>query len=71
MISIKLTQEQSRKVTVDHIADRMIIYKQYIDHTELVKYKFMVEEFATLDDLDDIAKRFDRAFPTKVTWDSI
>lgn len=71
MISIKLTQEQSRKVTVDHITDRMIIYKQYIDHKEIVKYKFVLEEFATLAELDDIAKRFDRAWPTNVTWDSI
>lgn len=71
MISITLTQDQSRKVTVDHITDWMIIYKQYIDHKELVKYKFMLEEFAILAELDDIAKRFDRALPTNVTWDSI
>ena len=71
MISITLTQDQSRKVTVDHITDWMIIYKQYIDHKEIVKYKFMLEEFAILDEIDDIAKRFDRAWPKNVTWDSI
>lgn len=69
MITVELNQEQSRKVTVDHIARTLIIMKQYLDDSQIVKYKFMLREFASLLELEDIAKKFDRAWPTEVTWD--
>lgn len=71
MIAVNLYPEQSRKVTVDHITNQLIIYKQYLDDTQFSHYKYMLNLFATLDELDVIAEKFDRAWPTDVTWDSI
>jgi hypothetical protein len=68
MITLELDKEQSRKVTVEHIADTLIIQKQYLDDTQIAKYKFMLNEFAILVELDNIADRFDRAWPTDVKW---
>ncbi len=68
MITVELDKEQSRKVTVEHIADTLIIQKQYLDDTQIAKYKFMLNEFASLIELDDIAERFDRAWPNDVKW---
>lgn len=68
MITVELDKEQSRKVTIEHIADTLIIQKQYLDGTQIAKYKFMLNEFASLVELDDIADRFDRAWPTDVKW---
>jgi len=69
MISITLTQDQSRKVTVDHIAYTLIIQKQYLDDSQIAKYKYMLGQFASLRELDEIAEKFDRAWPTDLTWE--
>ena len=68
MISIQLTQDQTRKVTVDHIADTLIIQKQYLDDSQIAKYKYMLGQFASLRELDEISEKFNRAWPTDVTW---
>lgn len=68
MNTITLTKDQARLVTVEHIADMLIIMKQYLDDTQIAKYKFMLNEFATLTELEEIAKRFDRAWPSDVQW---
>lgn len=68
MITVELNTQQSRKVTVDHIAHTMIVMKQYLDDTQLTKYKFMLREFATLSELQGIIERFDREWPRDVTW---
>lgn len=68
MITVELDKEQSRKVTVEHIANTLIIQKQYLDDTQMAKYKFILNEFASLVELDNIAERFDRAWPTDVKW---
>lgn len=71
MSSIELSKEQSRKVTVDHIAHTLIIMKQYLSAEQLEKYQFTLFEFGNLSELDEIAERFDRAWPTDVTWTNI
>lgn len=71
MTTVELDKEQSRKVTVEHIADTLIIQKQYLDDTQIAKYKFMLNEFASLIELDDIAERFDRAWPNDVKWHQV
>ena len=68
MISIKLTADQCREATVWHIATTLIIHKQYMDDSMISKYKYMLGQFAILSELDEIAARFDRAFPTDVKW---
>lgn len=68
MIAVELDKEQSRKVTVEHIADTLIIMKQYLSSEQIEKYQFMLFEFGKLSELDVIAERFDRAWPTDVTW---
>lgn len=68
MNTITLTKDQARLVTVEHIADTLILMKQYLDDTQIAKYKFMLNEFATLVELEEIAKRFDRAWPSDVQW---
>lgn len=70
MNTITLTKDQARLVTVEHIADTLILMKQYLDDTQIAKYKFMLNEFATLTELEEIAKRFDRAWPSDVQWDN-
>lgn len=69
MISIELTQDQSRKVTVDHVSHTLIIHKQYLDDAQIANYKFMLRQFASLNELEEIAKRFDRESPRDVLWD--
>lgn len=68
MTVIFLEREQARQVTVDHIASTMILMKQYMDDTQIAKYKFMLREFADLKELQSIAKRFDEAHPSDVKW---
>lgn len=70
MNTITLTREQSRLVTVEHIADTLIIQKQYLDDSQIAKYKWTLREFTTLTELEQIAKRFDRAWPSDVQWDN-
>lgn len=71
MISIALTTDQTRKVTVDHIAHTLIIQKQYLNDTQIAKYKYMLGQFASLRELDEIAEKFNRAWPTDLLWNSI
>lgn len=68
MNAITLTKDQARLVTIEHIADTLIAQKQCLDDIQIAKYKFMLNEFATLTELDDIAKRFDKAWPRDVQW---
>jgi len=60
MIQIELDKEQSRKVTVDHIANTLIIQKQYLNDAQIARYRFMLNEFASLKELDIIAEQFDK-----------
>lgn len=71
MISFELNQEQSRKVTVEHIANMLIIMKQYMDDCQIAKYKYMIGQFGILSEIDQIAESFDRAWPTDVKWGNI
>ena len=56
MISIELDKEQSRKVTVSHIADTLITMKQYLDESQIAKYRFILNEFANLIEIEEIQK---------------
>lgn len=68
MISIDLDREHCRIVTIKYITNTLIIQKQYLNDTQIAKYKFMLNEFATLCELDAIIEKFNRAWPTDVTW---
>lgn len=69
MISMRVTMDQARAVTVEYIAHRLLTMKQYLNDTQIAKYKFMLNEFATLNEMDEVAKNFNQAWPTDVTWD--
>lgn len=71
MISLALDKQQCRIVTVEFITYMLILQKQYLSDTRLARYKFMLEEFATLPELKDISERFNKAWPTDITWDQI
>ena len=68
MISIELDKEQSRKVTVSHIADTLITMKQYLDESQIAKYRFILNEFANLIEIEEIQKRFDKTWPDDVKF---
>ena len=68
MISIELDKEQSRKVTVSHIADTLITMKHYLDESQIAKYRFILNEFANLIEIEEIQKRFDKAWPDDVKF---
>lgn len=68
MYSVNLSKEDACKITVEHIATTLIVMKQYLDDEKIANYKFMLREFATWEELEDIKTRFDRAWPTDVQW---
>lgn len=67
-IDIELTAEQSRKVCFDHIANHMVIMKQYISIDEFKHFKFVLEKMGTLIEIDQFQKEFDRAWPNDLVW---
>lgn len=68
MITIELDKEQSRKVTVEHIANTLIVQKQYLNDAQIARYRFMLNQFASLKELDTIAEQFDKTWPKDVTF---
>ena len=68
MITIELDKEQSRKVTVEHIANTLIVQKQYLNDAQIARYRFMLNQFASLKELDVIVEQFDRTWPKDVTF---
>lgn len=65
---IEIDKEQARTVTVNHITHTLIAMKQYLDDVQIAKYKFILCEFATLEELTSIASQFDQAWPTNTKW---
>jgi hypothetical protein len=68
MITIELDKEQSRKVTVEHIANTLIVQKQYLNDAQIARYRFMLNQFASLKELDVIVEQFDKTWPKDVTF---
>lgn len=67
-VVIELNKDQMRKVVVDSLTDNLILQKQYFSSAEIMNYKWMLREFATLVEIDAIADRFDKAWPNNVKW---
>lgn len=70
-MKIALTQDQARYVAFNHIADTMIIMKQYMDPSVARKYKFMLYEFGTAHDIDDVIVKYDKEWPAALKWDHL
>ena len=68
MISVELDTFQTRSIAVQHISHELIIHKQYLSQTQIENYKFMLKDFATLTELDQISERFEKEYPTDVKW---
>ena len=68
MISIELNSEQGRRATVRHIADMLCASKQHLNDNQRATFKKTLEAFATMIELSEIAARFDREWPTNLTW---
>ena len=68
MVTIELTSEQRRLAALHVIAEQLITNKQYLDDTGIAKYKYMINEFGSLMEIDHIAARFDNAWPTDVRY---
>lgn len=71
MLKIELDNEQCRKVTLEYIAHMLTIQKQYLNESQIAKYKFILNEFATLNELEEISKRFDNAWPRDILWNTV
>lgn len=67
-MKIELTEDQAWKVAFNHIADTMIIMKQYMDNSVLRKYKFMLYEFGSLYDVDAVGAKYDKEWPAALKW---
>ena len=67
-MKIELTQDQARYVAFNHIADTLITMKQYMDISVLRKYKFMLHEFGTPDDVDAVGVKYDKEWPGTRKW---
>ena len=70
-MNIEITKEQSRLICFQHIADTLIVMKQYLDNEGIRKYKFMLGEMGSLLEIDEVVKRFDNAWPNDVKWDNV
>lgn len=70
-MKLELTQDQAKHVAFNHIADTMIIMKQYMDTPVARKYKFMLYEFGTLYDVDAVSAKYDKEWPTALKWDDL
>ena len=68
-MKVELTNEQARKVAFDYILKALIDMKQYLDDTQIAKYRFMLVEFGTLIELEAAKKKFDSAWPNYIKWD--
>lgn len=68
---IEITKEQSRLICFHHIADTLIIMKQYLDNEGIRKYKFMLSEMGDFAEIEEVIIRFDKAWPNDVKWDDI
>ena len=66
--TIELDDLQCRKVTLAYLTRALLIQKQYLSKDQISKYKFIVQEFATLLELEAIAARFDKAWPSDIKW---
>lgn len=70
-IKLTLNSDQARQIAVNYIANAMITNKQYLSKSELLNYQFMLNEFASLVELEDITKRFNKSWPADVQWYNI
>lgn len=69
MISVFLDTHQTRSVALQHIANNLITMKQYLERPQINHYKFMINEFASLTEMEQIRDKFDKAWPSDVKWD--
>lgn len=69
MFTITLESHQIRSITVQCLANNMIIMKQYMDRSEIDHYKFVLGRVATMIELAEIQDKFDKAWPSDVKWD--
>lgn len=67
-MKLELTQDQAKHVAFNHIADTLIIMKQYMDPCVARKYKFMLHEFGTLYDVDAVGVKYDKTWPAALKW---
>lgn len=70
-INIELTGEQSRKVCFDHIANHLIIMKQYINIGDFKYFKFVLEKMGTLLEVGEFEKEFNKAWPHDFIWEDL
>lgn len=70
-MKVDLTQEQSRKVCFEHIATTLITMKQYMDDSTIRKYKFMLNEFGSLIEMEAAINQFNKSWPNDVRWDDV
>ena len=70
-VEIELSHSQSRAVVVHMLAETVDINKQYLSDEDLRAYKHVLKKTASLVEIETIRKRFDKMWPTDVTWDSI
>ena len=70
-ITIKPHGEQARQICFNYIAERLIMMKQYLDESTIRKYKFMLVEFGSLSEIEEVIEQFDKSWPKDITWNSI
>lgn len=68
---IALTSDQSRQICLSHLVNALCLHKQYLDDSQIRHYKFIINEFASLYELDDAQQKFDAVWPQDVIWDEI
>ena len=69
--TVQLDNDQARLVTVQFFARCMCIQKQYLSQKQLFHYRFILQELASLRELEDIAKNFDKAWPQEIKFEDI
>ena len=67
-VTTELTPEQSRKICFDHIANQLIVMKQYLNIDEFNHYKFVINKMGSLVEISHFADDFDRAWPQDLVW---
>ncbi len=70
-VTTELTTDQSRKICFDHIANHMILMKQYLDVDEFNHYKFVLEKTGSLIELAQVERDFNKAWPQDLVWDEL
>lgn len=65
---IELSKSQANQITFQNLKDTLIVMKQYLNRNQINHYRFMLQEFGSLIELEKAQEDFDKAWPQDVKW---